>query len=267
MTGPASGNTHSPNSQSVGAFQRIAYQALNEPTYSLHVEAGIDEIIKAPNSGPLSANSVTLSDRPELRVDSTSFLSTGALGSIANGVSRSVSGGYIMDLALAGTYGPFFAQGEYLHYNIDRYNLATAEFDGGYGEVSYSITGETRKYNKGSAAYGGITPAHAFSPKDGYWGAWEVAARYSYIDLTSNFTPGLATSAQPSAVNGGKQEIFTAGLNWYPNSYMRFLLNYVHTDFDKANPSATTYQGLVTPIGGPIGASIDAIAFRTQVAW
>ncbi|MDB5396503.1 MAG: Phosphatespecific outer rane porin OprP Pyrophosphatespecific outer rane porin OprO [Rhodospirillales bacterium] len=268
VLGPASGNTHSPNSQSIGAFQRIAYQVLAEPDYSLHLGVGVDEIIKAPNSGPLTANSVTLSDRPELRVDSTSLLTTGGLGSIAaNGQSRSVSGGYILDLEAAGGYGPFFAQGEYLHFNIDRYNLATAEFDGGYGEVAYSITGETRKYNKGSGAYGGLTPAHAFSPKDGYWGAWEVGARYSYIDLTSNFTPGVATSLQPSAVNGGKQEVFTAGLNWYPNSYMRFMLNYVHTEYNKANPTTTSYQGVVTPIGGPIGASIDAIGLRTQVAW
>jgi phosphate-selective porin OprO/OprP len=270
LLGPASGNTHSPNSQSIGAFQRIAYQFLDTPDYTLHLGVGIDEILKAPNAGPLTANSVTLSDRPELRVDGTTFLTTGGLGSIAaNGLSRSVSGGYILDVEAAGTYGPFFAQGEYLHYSIDRYNLATAEFDGGYGEVSYSITGETRKYSKGSGAYGGITPAHAFSPKDGYWGAWEVAARYSYLDLTSNFVPGVSTAAQPNPgfVNGGKQENFTVGLNWYPNSYMRFMLNYVHSDFDKANPAATTYQGVITPIGGPIGASIDAIALRTQVAW
>ena len=270
LLGPANGNTHSPNSQSVGAFERVAYQVLDTPDYTLHLGVGVDEILKAPNSGPLTANSVTLSDRPELRVDGTTFLTSGALGSIAgNGQSRSVSGGYILDLEAAGGYGPFFAQGEYLHYSIDRYNLATAEFDGGYGEVAYSITGETRKYNKGSGAYGGITPAHAFSPKDGYWGAWEVAARYSYLDLTDNFVPGVATAAQPNPgfVNGGKQENFTFGLNWYPNTYMRFMLNYVHSNFDKANPSATTYQGVVTPIGGNIGTTIDAIAIRTQVAW
>jgi hypothetical protein len=42
---------------------------------------------------------------------------------------------------------------------------------------------------------------------------------------------------------------------------MRFMLNYVHADFDKANSSSS---GI---LGAPIGATMDAIALRTQVAW
>jgi phosphate-selective porin OprO/OprP len=279
FTGPMNTNIHN-QGESIGAFQRVAYQVLAEQDATLHIGGAIDEIIKAPANGGAAAAvtqsvnpatgaivsttapnvaSVALSDRPELRIDTTSLLSTGQLGSAAH----PVNGGYIADVELAGNYGPLFLQGEYLHYSIDRDNLNTADFDGGYGEAAYTLTGESRKYNKASGAYGGIVPAHAFDPSQGYWGAWEIAGRVSYVDLTSNFQNGKVISAvsQPSAVNGGKQTSYTAGLNWYPNSYMRFMLNYIHTDFDKANSSSS---GI---IGTPIGATMDAIALRTQVAW
>ena len=278
FTGPANLQVHN-QGESIGAFQRIAYQILSEPEYTLHIGGAIDEIIKAParqrfrpvdqpnrrskvlTVTALNVATVTLSDRPELRIDTDLTAVHRALGTIVNGVNHSVSGGYIADVELAGNYGPFFAQGEYLHYSIDRLGIPTAEFDGGYGEASYVLTGESRKYNKAAGAYGGIVPAHAFSPSDGYWGAWEIGGRVSYIDLTSNFHAGQAITSQPGAVNGGKQTSFTAGLNWYPNSYMRFMINYVHADFDKANSGSS---GI---LGQPVGATMDAIALRTQVAW
>lgn len=262
FTGPkSSSDSHTLTAERIGAFQRATYQVLQEPDYTLHVGADIDELIKAPNSGSNTAYTVTLSDQPELRIDPTSFLSTGALGTTVH----PVTGGYIFNAELAGNYQNFYAQGEYFHYNVDRMGWSSAEFDGGYGEVAWTFTGESRKYSKASGAYGTIVPAHNFSLKDGYWGAWEVAARVSYVDLTSNFIPGTTTALQPNPgfVNGGKQTNFTFGLNWYPNTYMRFMLNYVHVDFDKAATSAAT--GI--PLGSPIGTQINAIALRSQVNW
>ncbi|HEX4507795.1 MAG TPA: porin [Alphaproteobacteria bacterium] len=279
VTGPANLQVHN-QGESVGAFQRIAYQVLSEPEYTLHIGGAIDEIIKAPANGGSAASTTTkidtstgvpvlvtstspnvatfaLSDRPELRIDTTSLLNTGQLGVLGH----PVSGGYIADVELAGNYGPLYWQGEYMHYSIDRDGLDTADFDGGYGEASYTLTGEAHKYNKATGAYNGIVPAHAFDPSQGFWGAWEVAGRVSYVDLTSNLNRNLALTSQPNAVNGGKQTVYTAGLNWYPNSYMRFMLNYIHADYDKAN---TGSSGI---LGSNIGASLDAIALRTQVAW
>ncbi len=278
VTGPAVGDVHG-QAERIGAFERVAYQVLQGPDYTLHVGAGVDELLKAPaNNGaaatttstvnPLtgaivtttnpSPYSISLSDQPELRVDPTTFVGTGTLGSLAN----PVTGAQIYDVELAGNYGPLFAQGEYYHYQVDRRDLSTTTFDGGYGEVAYTLTGESHKYVPSTASYTRIIPDHAFSPSEGFWGAWELAARVSYID-TSNFTPGRAISAtsQPSAVNGGKQTSFTAGINWYPNTYMRFELNYIHTDFDKVNSSSSGV------LGSQIGANIDSLGFRTQVTW
>jgi phosphate-selective porin OprO and OprP len=277
VTGPAVGDVHG-QAERIGAFQRAAYQVLAEPDYTLHVGVGIDELIKAPlNNGAAAATtstanlttgaittstvpspySIALSDQPELRVDTTTFANTGTLGTLAN----PVTGAQIYDVELAGNYRNFYAQGEYFHFQIDRQGLDTATFDGGYGEVAWTLTGESHKYLPASGAYTRIIPEHAFDPSQGYWGAWEIAGRVSYIDLVSNFISGQALSAQPSAVNGGKQTSFTAGLNWYPNNYMRMELNYIHTDYDKDNSGSS---GI---LGAPIGARIDALGFRTQVVW
>jgi phosphate-selective porin OprO and OprP len=279
VTGPAVGDVHG-QAERIGAFQRVAYQVLQGPDYTLHIGAGVDELLKAPlNNGAAAATtstvnlttgaittttvpspySISLSDQPELRVDTTTFANTGTLGSLTN----PVTGAEVYDLELAGNYGPLFAQGEYFHYQVNRRDLSTATFDGGYGEVAYTLTGESHKYVPSSASYTRIIPAHAFSPSEGFWGAWEIAGRVSYIDLTSNFTPGksISSTSQPSAVNGGKQTSFTAGLNWYPNTYMRFELNYIHTDYDKVNSSSSGV------LGQQIGARIDALGFRTQVNW
>ena len=106
-------------------------------------------------------------------------------------------------------------------------------------------------------------PSEPFSLKRGGWGAWELAARYSYVDLNDRFQSGEALSADPAAVDGGRQRAYSFGLNWYPNDLMRLMLDYDHVDYDKANGVAA--KGLL--LGVPIGAKIDAIALRVQVAY
>ena len=128
--------------------------------------------------------------------------------------------------------------------------------------------GESHKYVPSTGAYARIVPAHAFSPSEGYWGTWELGARVSYVDLDSDFNSSKAISGQPAAIDGGRQTSYTAGISWFPNSYMVFKVNYIHTDYDRANPTATTVAGFGTAkVGAPVGASIDAVALRTQVNW
>jgi len=58
-------------------------------------------------------------------------------------------------------------------------------------------------------------------------------------------------------VAGGKQTIITAGLNWYVNRNIRFMLNYLHGKVDK-EVSATNSTDA--------GSKFDALAMRSQVA-
>ena len=60
-------------------------------------------------------------------------------------------------------------------------------------------------------------------------GAWEVAGRWSYLDLND------------SAIRGGTIMDYTAGVNWYWNPYTKMVFNYVHAVSDTAAfPKAQT---------------------------
>ena len=259
LTGPASGDSHTLTGERFGAFQRAAVQVLKGPDYSLHLGIGVDELLRAPNAGNGTPDTLTLSDQPELRIDPTALITTGAIGTATN----PVTGGYVLDFETAATWGPLFWQGEYYRYQVDRQGLANANFDGAYGEVSWTFTGEQHLYNTQAGSYFRIVPKHPFSLSHGGWGAWELAARASYIDLNSNFQSGTTLSGFPAAVDGGMQHSYSLGLNWYPNDLIRFLVDYNHLDYDKENGTAVKGAAL----GVPIGAKFDAISFRAQVAY
>jgi len=53
-------------------------------------------------------------------------------------------------------------------------------------------------------------------------GAWELAARYSYIDLNSK------------DIQGGRLADFTAGINWYMNNFSKIQFNYIRADLTNA---------------------------------
>jgi phosphate-selective porin OprO/OprP len=259
LTGPASGDSHTLTGERFGAFERVAVQALKGPDYTLHLGFGFDQLIRAPNTGIGTANVLTLSDQPQLRIDPTSLLSTGVIGT----ATHPVTSGYVLDAETAATFKNFFWQGEYFSYQVDRLGLANANFDGGYGELSWILTGENHRYNPQAASYFRISPRHPFSFKDGGWGAWELAARVSYVDLNSNFLAGQALSKYPAAVDGGIQRGYSVALSWYPNDLIRLILDYERIVYSKVNGTAVTGA----PLGVPVGASFDAIALRAQVAY
>jgi phosphate-selective porin OprO/OprP len=254
VTGPATGAIHSASSlnpngttEQVGAIARAAGQVVSGNDYSFHLGGEGEWLIRAPRDEITGAQTLTLSDRPELRIDPTSLITTGAL--------TGVSGAQVYSGEVAGTYGPVFFQGEYFWYNVDRGNsiipLPSVKFDGGYAEVAYALTGETRKYNAGSASYGGIVPLNPLSLTENGWGAWEIAGRVS----TMNLNDQLATA---NGVAGGRQTIYTAGLNWYVNRNVRFMFNYLYGDVAKQ----------ISPTNaGDAGSKFNAFAMRTQVAF
>ena len=158
-----------------------------------------------------------------------------------------------------GTYGPLFFQGEYFWFNVER-NAATGlppigapslKFDGGYAQASYVLTGETHAYNSATAAYAGIAPANPFSLSGGGWGAWEIAGRFSTIDLNDQL-------ASANGVAGGRQTIYTLALNWYANRNVRLMFDYLHGNIAR-QVSPTNF--------GDAGSKFDAFAMRTQVAF
>ena len=261
-TGPQSGATHNTGEQ-FGAFGRATYQVLSAPDYSLHLGADVGGLLKPPSVSGI--RTITLSDRPEIRIDPTAILSTGALGTPAN----PVTGAAVYGVELAGGWENFFAQGEYYHVDVDRSHLSSNGFDGGYVQASWTITGEHRKYIPAAGAYSGIIPDHPFSPWGDEWGlgAFELAARYSTINLNDHFRPGIAPPPGSNAVGGGNQTIYQVGLNWYPNANMRFMLDYLHGDIIKQFSTAAGGGIAGTPLGANVGGTMDALVLRSQFAF
>jgi phosphate-selective porin OprO/OprP len=244
VTGPVAGSAHTvaAGGEQYGTFGRLTYQVLQGPDYSLHL--GVDALGALHETG--ATRTLALTDRPELRIDSTSLVGA-TIGTAANPVSS----GAVYGAEAAAGYQSLFFQGEYFHYDVNLVGLPSYTFNGGYAEASWTLTGEHRKYNPGSGAYSGINPDHPFSISAGTWGAFELGARYSVIDLDDQ----LSTKAP---FLGGQSTVYTVGLNWYLNPNMRFMFDYLHGIVKKNSGAATL---------GETGASFDAIAMRTQVAF
>ncbi len=95
--------------------------------------------------------------------------------------------------------------------------------DTGYmAQASYLLTGE-------DASYKWIKPYRPFDPRNGRWGAWEVAARISNVAAdTRQFQLGFAS---PNVAAQTATE-FALGVNWYLNSNIKWQFDYANTYFD-----------------------------------
>jgi phosphate-selective porin OprO and OprP len=123
-------------------------------------------------------------------------------------------------------YGPLSVQSEFFGATANRQTVTSNTFYGTYVFVSYFLTGEHRPYNRKLGVFDRVKPYENFfrvrtcddQVVTGR-GAWEVAYRFSYIDMLDDLTTkgaGLATD-------------HTIGLNWYLNPYTKVMLNYVHS--------------------------------------
>lgn len=129
--------------------------------------------------------------------------------------------------------------------------------------ASYLITGE-------DASFKGVKPKNDFDLEKGGWGAWELVARYSEINLDSdtfknrfgqnaneNQNAGAPTGINSAYADGTKSaksaKSWTAGVNWYLNQNAKIALNYEHTSFEggasirnqNINAGNTNYQAIV----------------------
>src|SRR5712691_8375727 len=109
VTGPTTGAIHSASSinppgttEQYGTFARVAGQIVSGKDYSLHIGGDAEWLIQPPHNLIANTQTLTLSDRPELRSDPTTLVSTGAL--------PGVSGAQVYSAEAAGTYGPLFFQ-------------------------------------------------------------------------------------------------------------------------------------------------------------
>lgn len=164
---------------------------------------------------------VSYSGRPE------NNLNEDGIGRAPNFVAVSVPNAVdvqLLGLETSWNLGALNLQSEYVASYVDRFGLDPVLFHGTYVQASYFLTGEARQWDRKLGTFG---RAQVFEPffrvktKDGCCtsrGAWELTARWNYLDLSDR------------NLNGGYLEASTLGLNWYLNSYVRMMFNYSLND-------------------------------------
>ena len=118
-------------------------------------------------------------------------------------------------------------------------------FTGGYAEVGYFLTGESRPLSLAKGAWD--RPKVSSPLGEGGMGALAVVARIDKLDLND------------MDVMGGKQDSYIVGLNWYLNRYTRIVVNYSH--------SKITEEFYKTRNGADGENSINSLGVRFQVDW
>ncbi len=125
-------------------------------------------------------------------------------------------------------WGPFSLQAEYTLALVNSDITNDPSFDGLYVEASWFLTGEHRPYVHERGIFGAVLPKRNLDLKGGF-GAWQLAFRYSWVDLTD----GVFSDPSLDPPQGRRLDNFTVGLNWHMNRHMRLMFNYVRADLEK----------------------------------
>lgn len=170
------------------------------------------------------ATSIRFNERPESHLTDVKFLDTEELELIkGKKVKKNISSDRV-DLVggeSALVFGPFSLQGEYIRAFVNSTDGENPNFYGYYIYGSYFLTGESRPYKKSKGTFSQVKPRRNFQLSRNGWGAWEIALRYSHLDLNDG------------GIRGGELGGYTVGLNWYLNPNVRVMFNYIHSDLDK----------------------------------
>lgn len=154
--------------------------------------------------------------------------------------------------------GPFLLQAEYIHAEIEQFAgpggpVPVLGFQGGYVEAALVLNGEGRAYAltpQGGTTYAtfkGVRVAEGQRVSRGGIGVFELAARYSAIDLNAR------------GFRGGTERDVTLGLSWYPEPNLRLITNYVHGRVRPGDAQSDTFN--LVPF------SVDTVIARLQIYW
>ncbi|MFB0493761.1 phosphate-selective porin OprO/OprP [Methylobacterium sp. OAE515] len=168
---------------------------------------------------------LSFSTKPEAFVFQSSLINTSTIRDAAN-LAR-------LGAEVAYQNGPLRIQGEYIRADVGRSDgLARASFGSGYLEGAWIINGKGRRYtvntNYGAdlAIFKGVQVGEAERVTRGGVGVFELAARYSMLNLSDG------------SVRGGVEHDWTAGLNWYPDRNIRLMADYILAKVDGSPPAS-----------------------------
>lgn len=218
---------------------RGTYAPINEKDRVLHLGASVNHEDLEESSGKFKAY-----QRPQVHQEQR-FLNTWDV-TAESVLNYGVEG--------AAVIGPFSAQAEYSKLELDTPSGSDPELEGYYVDLSWFLTGESRKYKASKGAFDRVTPKAVVG--EGGWGAWQVALRYDHLDLT-DVNPENMGPLTPGT--GGEQDAIIAGVNWHLNDYVKLMANYSHVEI---KDSEQNYE-----VTGVTDNEINAFQLRAQVDW
>jgi phosphate-selective porin OprO/OprP len=110
----------------------------------------------------------------------------------------------------------------------------------GFINIMYFLTGESRPYDRRQGVWTRVVPRENFFHVRGDGrtllgrGAWQIGARYSFVDLND------------TAIKGGVLHSVVFGLNWFTNPNMKWQLNY---GIDRRDIPTGNSNGIVQTLG------------------
>lgn len=140
------------------------------------------------------------------------------------------------NMEMAIVWGPVTLQSEAFLSQVDLNAGNSAKTGGAYAHVSYFLTGESRIYERfgqHGAQFARNKPFTNFFAVPGCvgWGAWEMKARWSYLDV--------------SDVNRGQYNDLTVGFNWYWSDRTRIMFDWIHPVTSSAAVFGATESDLI----------------------
>ncbi len=221
-----------------GSSERITWNPAWENAGKNYVHLGFGHFFNAP-----PGDSVNFRTIPEFFVGANGPGAVGTSGQAvpggSNGTPFFVATGNldvpyynVLGSELLWVDGPVSLQSEAMVSLVSHLG-STALLPGVYAQAGYFLTGEHRPYDRKTGTIDRVIPksnlGHDGKTCRSGCGAWEVAGRWSYLDLND------------AAIRGGTIMDYTAGVNWYWNPNTKMVFNYVHAISDSAtSPEART---------------------------
>jgi phosphate-selective porin OprO and OprP len=135
--------------------------------------------------------------------------------------------------------GPLWLHGEWLQTTAEPNAGESQNLNGYHLTASWVLTGEVRSYNKKIGIFGKVPIARTVNHNG--WGAWEISARFSHLDLSENM--GHMTHPEFAAQDGGVLDIWSTGINWWLSPYFNVNLNYRYITLDRFGTEGSS-QGI-----------------------
>lgn len=190
--------------EGLGAGARLTFTPVNNGESLIHLGVAAS----TESAADKDAETVRFRTRPESRPTNVRLVDTGNITDVSS-INQ-------FGLEAAWKSGPFSVQSEWMRASVSRSGQPSVDLDGWYVSGSWVLTGESRGYRSG--VFRGVSPS-------GPGGAWELTARYSDLNLDDG------------PVAGGEEQNWTLSVNWYANSRVRFMLNYIDVSTERQGVS------------------------------